>query len=57
MNFEVESMLHSVMGDTRSNDNEMVILALNCYNQLFEADECFLRQFEKMDALTTMENL
>lgn len=57
LNFEIESMLHGVIGDTRSNDTDLIYLALVCYQHLFATDVSFVKQFERMDALSTLENL
>lgn len=42
LNFEIEFLLHRIIGDTRSNENDMIILALHCYDALFATDRNFI---------------
>jgi hypothetical protein len=31
LDYEIELLLHQIIGDTRSNENDMITLALHCY--------------------------
>lgn len=54
LDFEIETLLHKSLNESSS---EIVFLALNCYKSLFTADQTFIDNFERMDGLTTLENL